>query len=152
MIFEAQRYDFVFWDAVYSMGVGFAVGFVYQLLSVFLYKGRLAVFVKDIAIGCIFTIAVFSFVVSFANYKVLRWYNVAFALLGRVMFTPQFGLLLHRWGDMVVMGVKTAVKKVFKGIYGKFLTKKDKNVEKPEEFSQENENEVLKRTEFILYN
>ena len=120
MIFEAQRYDLVFWDAVYSMGVGFVVGFIYQLLSAFFYKGKIAVFIKDIAISCIFAIVIFSFVVSFANYKVLRWYNVTFALLGRVMFTPNFGNIVHKIFQVLILKFINSLKVIFKKFYRKF--------------------------------
>ena len=45
MIFEAQNYFLVFQDAVFSMAVGFVAGAFYQLIGIFLYKGRAGLFI-----------------------------------------------------------------------------------------------------------
>ena len=152
MMLEAQRYSLVLWDALYSMGTGFVVGFVYQLLSVFLYKGKIAVFIKDIAISVVFAVVVFSFSVSFANYKLVRWYNIVFALLGRVMFTPGFSHCLHRVVTSLFTGVKNTTVKCTEGICGKLLNKTDKKAKKAEENTQKNPTDLLKDCEVVLYN
>ena len=152
MMLEAQRYSLVLWDALYSMGAGFVVGFVYQVLSVFLYKGKVAVFIKDIATSVFFAVVVFSFSVSFANYKLVRWYNVAFALLGRVMFTPAFSHCLHRAVTSLFAGVKNTTVKCAKRICGKLLNKTDKKAKKAEENTQKNPTDLLKDCEVVLYN
>ena len=152
MMLEAQRYSLVLWDALYSIGAGFVVGFVYQLLSVFLYRGKVAVFIKDIATSVFFAVVVFSFSVSFANYKLVRWYNVAFALLGRVMFTPAFSHCLHRTVTILFAGVKNTTVKCTEGICGKLLNKTDKKAKKAEENTQKNPTDLLKDCEVVLYN
>ena len=152
MMFEAQRYNLVLWDAIYSMGAGFVVGFVYQILSVFLYKGKVAVFIKDTVISIFFAVVVFSFSVSFANYKLLRWYNIAFALLGRVMFTPTFSNCLNKVVSALFSGVKNTTVKCTKGICGKLLNKTEKKVKKAEENTQKNQTDLLKDCEVVLYN
>ena len=152
MMFEAQRYSLVVWDALYSMGAGFVVGFAYQLLSVFLYKGKVAVFIKDIIISVFFAVVVFSFSVSFANYKLTRWYNITFALLGRVLFTPAFSHCFHRGVVWRCGGAKNVAIKCTKGIYGKLSTKPKKKVEKVQENMQKNYSDLLKDCEVLLYN
>ena len=152
MMFEAQRYSLVLWDALYSMGAGFVVGFVYQVLSVFLYKGKVAVFIKDIATSVFFAVVVFSFSVSFANYKLVRWYNIAFALLGWVMFTPGFSHCWHRVIISLFTGVKNTTVKCAKGICGKLLNKTEKKVKKADENTQKNQTDLLKDCEVVLYN
>ena len=148
MIFDAQSYRLIWADAVHSMGVGFMVGFVYQLLSVFLYKNKVAVFIKDVVISVFFTTALFSYCVSFANYKILRWYNVAFALAGRIWFTPAFSHTGHK----LLCFLSMTVKKWFLRLCGKFLAITEKNKEKKLKNTQKNKSEVLKTEEVLLYN
>lgn len=95
MIFEVQNYKFIFWDIVYSIPVGFVLGFINRLLSVFLYKGKIRLFIKDILNGINFAVLLFSYSVSFANYGVLRWYNLAGAILGFWLFGKGFAALCH---------------------------------------------------------
>lgn len=152
MIFEAQRYSLVVEDLVYSMGAGFATGVVYQLLSILFYKNKVAVFIKDVLISCFFATVLFSFVVSFANYKVLRWYNIAMALLGRLGFTPAFSKGVHSAVSRLSKYVKSNLIKVFGFFHKKLLTKMQKKVEKFYEKKQKNQTEVLKETEVVLYN
>ena len=90
MIFEPQKYLFIWHDALYSLGVGFLCGFFNRLLSSFLYRGKVCVFIRDVLSCLFFALMLFSYTVSFANYRVLRWYNVAFAFAGAVMFMPAF--------------------------------------------------------------
>ena len=152
MIFDAQRYNLVMWDFLYSMGAGFAVGVIYQLMSVFLYRNKAAVFVKDLVCGGVFATVVFSYVVSFANYKVLRWYNIARALGGLLLFTPGFAQTFHRLTAVVHNPLKNTAKKGFEYFRGKLLTKMQKKVENFHENIQKNQPEVLKQTEIVLYN
>ena len=152
MIFDAQRYSLVMWDFLYSMGAGFVVGAIHQLLSVFLYRSKAAVFIKDLVCGGVFATVVFSYVVSFANYKVLRWYNIAGALMGRLLFTPGFAQPFHRLIAVVQSPVKNTVKNSFEYFRGKLLTKMQKKVENFHENIQKNQPEVLKQTEIVLYN
>ena len=152
MIFEAQRYSLVMEDLIYSMGAGFMTGVVYQLLSLLFYKNKVAVFIKDVLISCFFATALFSFVVSFANYKVLRWYNIVMALLGWLTFTPSFSNGFHSAVGRLSKCVKSKLIKVYTVFHKKLLTKMQKKVERFHEKTQKNQTEVLKETKVILYN
>lgn len=152
MIFEVQSYALIFQDMVYSLGVGFLVGFINQLLAVFLYKNKKAVFVRDIIMSIIFTVLVFSYTVSFANYKVLRWYNVLFALIGLILFTPCFSkgghLLVLLFASLVVFMLRTTKRCVFEF----FSTRKEKIRKNLKQTNCEKSDEVLKTEDILLYN
>ena len=137
---------------MYSMSAGFVTGVVYQLLSLFFYKNKVAVFIKDVLISCVFATVLFSFVVSFANYKILRWYNIAAAILGRLAFTPSFSDGFHKLTIQLVKYVKSNLIKVYAKFHKKLLTKRKKKVEKFQEKTQKNQSEVLKETVVVLYN
>ncbi len=152
MIFEVQSYRLIFADAVHSMGVGFLVGAVYQLLSAFMYKNKTAVFVKDVLICVFFTTVLFSYCVSFTNYRQLRWYNVAFALAGRLLFTPAFSHSLHCILCCRCNTLKNNVKAICLAFCGKLSVITEKNRDKKLKNSQKNQTEVLKVDETLLYN
>ena len=96
MIFESINYWFAFQDFVFSIGAGFAVGFFYQIISVFLYKGKTAVFIKDILTCFVFAVVVFSYVVSFTNYPIIRIYHIIGGFLGFCAFPFKFSTYFHK--------------------------------------------------------
>lgn len=148
MIFEPQNYKFIFQDGIYSMAVGFIVGFVNQLLSVFLYKGRIKVFIRDILISVFFTTVLFSYCVSFTNYGVLRWYNCLFALAGRRLFSPCFGAFGNFLLSAAAFSTKNRLKKAAKSSCSRLK----KNFENKQKFTPESTKEPLKDEDNILYN
>ena len=152
MMFEPQSYTLIMWDAVYSIAAGFVVGFVYQLLSVFLYRGKLAVFIRDVAVWAVFASVLFSFVISFANYKVLRWYNVAFGLVGWRCFPFAFSAVCNRWCMAVSSKFLNAVKHFAGVVAGEFSAMAEKKRTKKKKITQKNKEELLKETEVLLYN
>lgn len=152
MMFEPQSYTLVMWDAVYSMAAGFVVGFVYQLLGVFLYRGKLAVFIRDVAVWAVFAVVLFSFVISFANYKVLRWYNIAFGLVGWRCFPFAFSAICNRWSMAVSRKAGCIIKYCITTIKGKISAIAEKKAIKKKNFTQKNNEELLKETEVLLYN
>ncbi len=152
MIFEPQSYSLIFQDAVYSMAVGFVTGFVYQLLGVFLYKGRAKQFVRDIIAGLVFTVLIFSYSISFANYPILRWYMVFFALLGAGLFTPRFARMGNMLLSLVAATLRFFIAGAFKKVCGKLLDISEKNKQKKQKFPQKNRPEVLKTNDIMLYN
>ncbi len=152
MIFEVQSYTLVLWDAVYSMGVGFATAVVYQLLSAFTGRGKIAVFIRDVVISCVFAVLIFSYVVSFANYKVLRWYNVAFGLLGWFCFPLAVGDGINILITGLLQKTVTKAIGVKNTICGKLSVITEKKLQKNKKNIQKNPKEVLKRTEVMLYN
>ena len=152
MIFERQSYSFIFQDAVYSMAVGFITGFINQLLAVFLYKGKIKVFIRDIAVSFIFAILLYSYSVSFANYKVLRWYNVVFALAGHIFFAPCFDSTVRMVLKLAAVSIRRAAIVPVRKIGIKLLNKIKKFTEKRQKFTQKNDENVLKQTDIVLYN
>lgn len=152
MIFEAQSYRLIFHDAVFSMGVGFITGFIYQLLGVFFYKGKIKQFIRDIITGMVFTVLIFSYSVSFANYPVLRWYMVLFAVIGAVLFVPRFSHTGNLLLKLTVATTAFATFGLWKKLRGKLLDKMQKNRQKKQKITQKNQSEVLKTNDIMLYN
>lgn len=152
MIFQVQSYALIFHDAIFAMGVGFVAGAFYQLLGIFLYKGRVKLFIRDVATGIVFATLIFSYSVSFANYPILRWYMVLPALIGLVAFP----VCLSEWGNIAIKLVSvTAVhcgRVVYRKMCGKLLAISQKNKEKKQKFTQKNPAELLKNTDILMYN
>lgn len=155
MIFEVQNYKFIFWDIVYSIPVGFVLGFINRLLSVFLYRGKIRLFIKDVLNGINFAGLLFSYSVSFANYGVLRWYNLAGAILGFWLFGKGFTALCHTRAGLFGATLKFFTLDFLKRICGrirKMRTKffaKQKNRRKT---AQNNKNSHLPKEDKVLYN
>lgn len=152
MIFEVQSYQLILWDAVYSMGVGFVTAVIYQILSGFMARGEILVFIKDVVISCVFAVLIFSYVVSFANYKVLRWYNVAFALLGWFCFPLAFGKSFNILISNLLSRISFSTTNCIKQICVKLSVITEKKSQKNKNNTQKNQKEVLKETEVLLYN
>ena len=96
MIFESINYSFLLQDFAFAMAVGFAVAVVNEAVSIFVYKGRRLVFIKDILMCVFFAAAVFSYVVSFANYPVVRIYHIIAAFVGFLSFNIPFSKFFHK--------------------------------------------------------
>ena len=99
-----------------------------------------------------FTVAVFSYSISFANYRILRWYNIFFALIGWLMFTPTFSNYIHRYTDIIIVTAKDRIKRLAVSVSGKLSVKIEKIKEKNQKNTQKNSDEVLKEREVLLYN
>ena len=82
MNFDVVNYSFLLQDFIFAMGAGFAVGGINRFLSLFLYKGKIRLWIKDMLVAFLFAVAVFSYVVSFANYPDVRIYHLLGALFG----------------------------------------------------------------------
>lgn len=95
MMFDTVNYPFLLQDFLFAMAAGFGVAFINQLLSAFFYRGRL-LFVKDLFVCFIFAVAVFSYVVSFANYPVVRIYHIIAAFMGFLSFNIPFSIIFQK--------------------------------------------------------
>ena len=152
MIFEPQKYSFIFQDAVYSLGVGFLCGFINRLLSCFLYRGKIRLFIKDVVMTFVFATFIFSYTVSFANYRVLRWYNVLFAFTGKIAFRPAFDKAVRLISGLVGVTVRH-VYRVLVVRVGKYITVyRQKKVVKHQKNTQNQLCELMQDDEKVLYN
>ncbi|MBQ8604659.1 MAG: hypothetical protein IJ410_07435 [Oscillospiraceae bacterium] len=152
MIFEPQRYTFIWQDAVHSLAVGFLCGFVNRLLSSFLYKGKIRLFIKDVTVSVFFAVMIFSYAISFANYRVLRWYNVVFALAGTVLFRPGFDRAVHLVFSLADVTIKYIVS-LFRHRLNRSLDNyRRKKIEKQQKITQKTETEPLHDNDKVLYN
>lgn len=139
-------------DALYSMAVGFVCAFFAQILSVFLHGNRISVFIKDILVSCFLRTALFSYCVSFANYRLVRIYNVFFALVGLVCFSPVFARPVRKILSAALnAAARTAATKAKKG--GEYIRRSlQKQKVKNEGKRQENDKQLLKKPDIVLYN
>lgn len=152
MIFQPQSYFFMLQDALYSMAVGFVCALFAQVLSVFLHGNRIAAFAKDMLVSRFFRTALFSYCVSFANYRLVRLYNVFFALIGLVCFSPVFARPLRKIiacaGNYAARAAAAQLKKGGRYISRSMQKQKVKNEQK----RQEKDKELLKKPDIVLYN
>ncbi len=152
MIFEPQKFTYILQDALYSMAAGFTAGFFYRWLDVFLPKGKVRVFIKDIVTAVFFSFVMYSYVVSFANYRVLRWYNVLFGIIGMILFDPVFNTGLKILFSVVKLLLFTRLKRIVDVLMAernKFISKQK---EKYQKITPKNSPQLLKQDDKILYN
>ena len=90
MNFDVVNYSFLLQDFVYAMAAGFSARLFNAVLSLFLYGGRLQLWIRDMLVAFVFSVLVFSYVVSFANYPDIRIYHILGALLGFLSFDFKF--------------------------------------------------------------
>ena len=152
MIFEPRKFSFVLQDALYSLAVGLVCGFINRLLSCFLYKGRRRLFVKDIMTGFVFALLSFSYAVSFANYKVLRWYNIFFALAGMLSFRPGFDRVVRLLSSLVLVTAGFFLKKSANAAITAIAGFKRKKVVKYQKNTQNLQSVPLQDDDKVLYN
>ncbi len=152
MIFRRQKGWFIFQDAVYSIARGLVTGIFNRFLSLFLYKGKSKIFIKDITVSLVFALVLYSYIISFTNYKVLRWYNVLFALIGLNAFNPIFDNMVRIIIKIATVTAKYGLSKVICKLKAKTKYMLQKNKKKSQKIPQKNSPELLKEQADILYN
>ena len=152
MIFESINYSFLLQDFLFAMAVGFVVGFINQLVSIFLCKGRAGLFVKDIFICTVFAVALFSYVVSFANYPVVRFYHIFGAFAGFLSFNIRFSIIFHKIFGKIYGIFEHKMLCVWQRIKSAFCTSWRKRATKHPESKEKGKNADLKTNEVLIYN
>lgn len=122
------------------------------VVVLFFVQRKVRVFIRDVLSCLFFALMLFSYTVSFANYRVLRWYNVAFAFAGAVMFIPAFDRAVQLFFSLFNVTVKYRTAAVYRTIQGKLSEHKRKQTEKHQKFTQKSEPEALKDNDKVLYN
>ena len=56
MNFDVVNYSFLLQDFIFAMGAGFAVGGINRFLSLFLYKGKIRLWIKDMLVAFLFAV------------------------------------------------------------------------------------------------
>lgn len=152
MIFESINYWFALQDFVFSLGAGFAVGFIDQLLSVFLYKGKIRLFIKDTVICFVFALTIFSYVVSFTNYPIIRIYHLIGGLLGFFCFSFRFSTFFHKYSEKFLKSLKIKMLCLCKKVSTTICDFVEKTAKKHKAEQDESKNDHLKSSEDLLYN
>lgn len=152
MIFESINYSFFAQDIAFSMAVGFAVALINEFVSIFLYKGRVRLFIKDIFICVLFAVAVFSYVVSFANYPVVRIYHILAAFLGFLSFNIPFSKFFQKLSEKIFDFIKIKILCLNDKIKSIICVFVEKRRHKTQEKEQQGQKAGLKTEEVLVYN
>lgn len=152
MIFESINYAFLLQDFAFAMAAGFVAGIINQIVSIFICKGRICLFIKDIFISTVFAVVLFSYVVSFANYPVVRFYHIVCAFAGFLSFNIRFSIIFHK---IFKIFYKIFLRKILwlcNKIKTAFCAQRHKRAEKRQKAQDLPENADLKTKEVLIYN
>ena len=152
MIFESIDYWFAFQDFLFSISAGFVVAFFYQLLSIFLYKGKTVVFIKDLLICIVFSVVIFSYVISFTNYPIIRIYHILGGFLGFLAFPFCFSAIFHKFFEKIFSAIKNKILCCGKKVSTIVCEKRQKRAKTADIATAEVTDEHLKSCEVLLYN
>ena len=152
MIFESINYWFALEDFIFSISAGFVVAFFYQLLSIFLYKGKTAVFIKDLLVCTVFAVVIFSYVISFANYPIIRIYHILGGFLGFLAFPFHFSSIFHKFFEKIFSVLKNKILCYGKKVLTIVCERRRKSAETADIAPMEPTDEHLKSCEVLLYN
>ncbi len=147
MIFDAIDYTLLFDDVLYSLAPGIIIGFINEVLASFFYKGKKAIFIKDVLMSIISSIIIFSFVISFANYRILRWYHFVSCFVGFYFFSFSFSHFIKTASAIFFVTIKVINKN-----FRIKMKKKAKKQSKKHKLSQKNNENTLKKDDKVLYN
>jgi len=151
-MFESVNYSFLLQDFLFTLAVGFAVGFINQLVSVFIYKGKIRLFIKDIFICTLFAVVLFSYVVSFANYPVVRFYHIIGAFTGFLSFNIRFSIFFQKISEKIFSFIKRKILCSFEKIKSVFCDLCRKKRQKWDETPKTEEKADLKTEDILVYN
>jgi len=152
MIFESINYSFFLQDIFFSMAVGLAVAIIHEIVSIFLYKGRIRLFIRDIFICFLFAVAVFSYVVSFANYPVVRIYHILAAFFGFLSFNIPFSKIFHKLSEKIFGFAKLKILYLYSKMKSIICVLSEKRRRKTQEKEQQGQKADLKTEEVLVYN
>lgn len=152
MIFESINYAFLLQDFVFAMAAGFVVGFLNQIVSIFICKGRICLFIKDIFICTVFAVTLFSYVVSFANYPVVRFYHIICAFAGFLSFNIRFSTIFHKIFEKIYKIFLRKILWLWNKIKTAFCVRRHKMAEKRQKTEDLPKNADLKTREVLIYN
>ncbi len=147
MIFEPENYRFILEDCIYSLSAGFIVSFINEILKSVFYKTKIMIFIKDILISVIFAIVIFSYVISFANYSILRWYHILFSFTGFLLSRFSFSKILKLIFNLYFSGFSILLRHFKEKVSISVKIKKKTDTKKCE-----NDKILLKSDDVLLYN
>lgn len=152
MIFEPQNYLYIFQDAVYSAAVGFVRAALGRLLTGFLHRTKQGQFAADFITGVFFSLLVVSYSVSFANYNVLRFYNVLFRLAGYFSFPKLASTAVDIFSQILNITCIFLFKSAKEKTVAVVKVYRDKKLKKYQKNAQKSSEKVLSDNDMLLYN
>ncbi len=147
MIFTPENHRFILEDCLYCLSVGFIVSFINEILKSIFYKNKIEIFIKDILISIIFAVVIFSYVISFANYSILRWYHILVSFIGFLLSRFSFSKILKLFFDLYFKVFWVVFKHLRENIKIKVKFK-----EKIDTKKCESKEILLKSKDVLLYN
>ena len=152
MNFEAVNYSFLLQDFIFAMGAGFAVGGVNCFVSLFLNKGKICLWIKDMLVAFLFAVTVFSYVVSFANYPDVRVYHILGALFGFLSFNFNFSAVFQKLFKKFAEKAKNNILCCVRNISSTVCVRRQKRTQKSNKRQNLPENNDLKNNDNWVYN
>ena len=152
MNFDSTNYVFLLQDFIFAAAAGFAAGWIGCVLSVFMPAGRKVLWIRDMLTAFIFSVLVFSYVVSFANYPDVRIYHLLGALFGFLSFDYGFSAFLHKKIIKKIEKVKNKMLCFAARIFGTICVCVRKNRENNKKQQPEPKNTDLKNDNSWVYN
>jgi len=152
MNFDSVNYSFLLQDFIFAAGAGFAVGFLQQLLAVFLYGSKTKVAVRDMLTAFIFAVVVFSYTISFANYPDIRIYHILGAFTGFLTFDFEFSAIFQKFFKKIYKFSKDKILCCGKKVYSTICGLRQKYKKKDKKEIQLAKNTDLKNQDNWVYN
>lgn len=152
MNFDSVNYCFLLQDFIYAAAAGFVAGGINQFLTVFLYGRKTLVWIRDMLAGFIFSVVVFSYVVSFANYPDIRIYHILGAFAGFLSFDYKFSTIFHKIFEKILTAVKNKMLCAFEKAATTVGVLYEKNRQKHKKGQTGAENTDLKNNNNWVYN
>ena len=152
MNFAAVNYSFLLQDFVFAMGAGFAAGGIVRLVWLFLPTGKIWLWIKDMLAAFIFSVVVFSYVISFANYPDIRIYHLLGAFFGFLSFNFNFSTIFHKILKKFTNKFKNKMLCYGKKVYRTVCDLRQKVNHKYSKRQKVAKNDDLKNDEIWVYN
>lgn len=152
MIFESINYVWLLQDFVFSMVAGFITAIFSQIIGIILYKGKIRLFIRDILTCLFFSVMIYSFIISFANYHILRIYHIIGGLIGFLCFNIKFSKIFHILFERIFKWNKSKILCVLKKINSTISVRRQKKAKSKVEKQKSTTDESLKTDIIYVYN
>ncbi len=152
MIFESINYSWLLQDFLFSIVAGFITAIFNQIIGIFLYKGKVRLFIRDILTCIFFSIILYSFIISFANYKIFRIYHIFAGIIGLFCFNVKFSEIFHNFFDKIIVRIKNKILCFVKKKYTTICILRSKKKEEHQKQTKTDKKDHLKTDDVYVYN
>lgn len=152
MIFESINYSHLLQDFIFSMGAGFAVGVINEAAAIFLPGGKKTQFFRDVFLCMLLSFVIFSYVISFTNYPIIRFYHLLGGILGFLSFPFKFSIFFHKIVKNFFIKLKNKILCLVNKAVSIICDHRQKRRQKKENQQKTAETEDLQSKEVWVYN